>query len=754
METEVIISASNIGCLFNTELQDPTERNTTSLQGIWVRKLLIPKTGITVITGKSGSGKSTLLGLLSRMRAENIQEKNRELYVHQNNRKISLLTEPEAVRGSMGFVFQEAHLLKSVSVRANAELACRAIGVEPSSKRIKELADLFEIDHLLDKPASKLSGGQAQRLSVLRALAVDPDILICDEPTSSLDDVTASRLMGILKHWSEAHGKAILWVTHNIGQAAEYSDYLIQVDEGRLEVEHNGMPIDLRQLSTKQKYQVISGEKEMPEYQEITRNISRAQSTIETKNNSKHQNNRMSWSFALKLSFLDIYSKGADRTTLNYPAQLQSSGPSLYDNIEKRRWEKSKPLGNFELLAPFRMGLTWVYLLGFVVVCMLSICWFTGRAYFNDKLNAPEVSHFTLTSYSELPLNYEILGRFNKQIKLLASSETTSAFGRREFPLKNVFSSKDEKCRKPSRKDLIGIPILIYQKNEPLFLKTFNSPETQQNTIKVTKDVIRLLSQTTNSGETPNILCVDIFGKYAPFSMLLAPENVIPGSLDQTYFAAIDDESYRDFATLANGERFKNTSFNRFAIYFDQSNNKEILCLFGALDDENNCDVPATDVYKQLKINKDVFNQLGSLTMLSTTANVVFGLLLAGFLCVLSISTALAVSDYIKSNQKSLAVLKAFGANRRFLTSLTFSNSLILQINSVIVLFILFSICYFIYSFRWIDVSQFDQFLDLGLKNVLISLGMVFGLSTIVIIALVLNWIRRNEYVAETLQQV
>ena len=215
----------------------------------------------------------------------------------------------------------------------------------------------------------------------------------------------------------------------------------------------------------------------------------------------------------------------------------------------------------------------------------------------------------------------------------------------------------------------------------------------------------------------------------------------------------MSDETYRRLAAEIDGQRFQNTAFQRLAIYFNKSTNKKILCSFGAIS-ENQCKNSPLREYSSLKINKDVFKQLGSLTLISTTANIVFIALLISFLCVLSISISLAVSDYIRSNQKSLAVLKAFGASRLFLTSLIFTNSVILKANAALALVALYFLLIASYNYYGSDLVQINEFLDLSIKNILISIGIMFFLSSAMIIAIVLNWIRKNEYVAETLQQV
>lgn len=750
---DTLITARNVGCIYSDKISEKTEAKALSTKGIFVDSLAIPRVGITVITGKSGSGKSTLLGLLSRIREENAQSKNPLLKLHRKNGDVSLLKN-EDIKGTMGFVFQEPHLIKNITVEANAELAFKAIGKSVSGSQIKELAKLFEIDHLWYEPASTLSGGQAQRLSVLRALAVDPEILICDEPTSSLDDETANSLLKILSNWAKNHNKAILWVTHNLSQAAEYSDYLVKVVDGRVKIATNGLPYDLRRLSIEEKADILSDKA-------IAEEINSSETILQTGKSEKEKRNKKDFnlnlstfcSFVFKLSYLDIYFSNRRITSSQSNSESFGDSSPTGSGSSEAYWSSNKQSFFQKVLAPFRKSLSWVYLLGLVVISLLSICWFTGQTYFKEKLNSPEVTHFTLTSYSDLRLDYRTLQSFNKHVQNLTESKKAAVFGRREFPLQNVYWPKNDRCKRPSKRDFIGIPILVYQENEPLFLKSFKNLQQSSRTLFVTKDVFAKLPQVDEQNQKNSKICVEIFGKYKAFEVVETTNNVIPGSLDQTYFAAMSDETYRRLAAEIDGQRFQNTAFQRLAIYFSKSTNKKILCSFGAIS-ENQCENSPLKEYSSLKINKDVFKQLGSLTLISTTANIVFIALLISFLCVLSISISLAVSDYIRSNQKSLAVLKAFGASRLFLTSLIFTNSVILKANAALVLVALYFLLIASYNHYGGALIQINEFLDLSIKNILISVGIMFFLSSAMIIAIVLNWIRKNEYVAETLQQV
>jgi ABC-type multidrug transport system ATPase subunit len=124
---------------------------------------------------------------------------------------------------------------------------------------VDELVSEFELSEVIDQRSDTLSGGQAQRVAIVRALCINPDLLVCDEPTSSLDEETGKLLLNRIKVWADQNQKAVLWVTHNLEQAAEFSDYLINVKDGKLHVNEDGSPVDLSNLSYEERLLSIRG---------------------------------------------------------------------------------------------------------------------------------------------------------------------------------------------------------------------------------------------------------------------------------------------------------------------------------------------------------------------------------------------------------------------------------------------------------------------------------------------------------------
>lgn len=170
------------------------------------------------LIGPSGCGKSTLLRIVAGILEPSegvVRVEGRSAADAQRSHRI-------------GFVFQDAALLPWRSVRANVELLGELVGQEPSTRRRRatELLGLVGLGGKDDLRPGQLSGGMRQRASIARALAIDPAILLMDEPFSAVDEFQREQLNAELLHlWQEQHS-TVLFVTHNIEEAAFLSDYV------------------------------------------------------------------------------------------------------------------------------------------------------------------------------------------------------------------------------------------------------------------------------------------------------------------------------------------------------------------------------------------------------------------------------------------------------------------------------------------------------------------------------------------------
>lgn len=162
------------------------------------------------LLGKSGCGKSTLLQCIAGL----------EQY------------EQGDIRGnydSIGYVFQEDRLLNWKTVRNNIKLVLESNDIPESEhdERIDYYLSLVGLDHTKNKYPLELSGGMKQRVSIARALAVEPDVLLMDEPFSSLDEITARELRESFLEMIQKLDQSVLFVTHNVSEAVFLSDRII-----------------------------------------------------------------------------------------------------------------------------------------------------------------------------------------------------------------------------------------------------------------------------------------------------------------------------------------------------------------------------------------------------------------------------------------------------------------------------------------------------------------------------------------------
>lgn len=190
------------------------------------------------IVGKSGAGKSTLLNMITGV--DHLSEG--EVVIHANGSPVSVHKKKEDEialwRGqTLGIVFQSFQLLPMLTLVENITLPmdlCGNFSPKQSRQRALELLRLVEIEEHADKLPAFISGGQQQRVAIARALANDPPILIADEPTGSLDSVTAEHIFEVFEHLVTEQGKTIVMVTHDESLSPRFSRTL-RITDGELE---------------------------------------------------------------------------------------------------------------------------------------------------------------------------------------------------------------------------------------------------------------------------------------------------------------------------------------------------------------------------------------------------------------------------------------------------------------------------------------------------------------------------------------
>ena len=195
--------------------------------------LEIDKGDFLALMGPSGSGKTTLLNLLGGLNkptAGTVSVGGATLSSMSN----SQLSNWRATH--VGFIFQFYNLLPVLTARKNVELPLLLTNM--SGKERSRRADIaLEIVGLADRANHRpreLSGGQEQRVAIARAIVLDPELLLCDEPTGDLDRATADEILKLLQTLNTEHGKTIIMVTHD-AQAADYARHTLHMDKGKLE---------------------------------------------------------------------------------------------------------------------------------------------------------------------------------------------------------------------------------------------------------------------------------------------------------------------------------------------------------------------------------------------------------------------------------------------------------------------------------------------------------------------------------------
>jgi len=181
------------------------------------------------LIGPSGAGKSTLLKLMLGLLAPDAGE------VRLGGAPLD--PSDDAARRRCGFVVQGGGLFPHLSAEGNATLVARYLGWEPGriAARLEALRALTRLPAaVLERFPSELSGGQAQRVSLVRALFLDPALLLLDEPLGALDPITRAELQDDLRRVFADLGKTVVLVTHDLAEAAFFADRLVLLRAGRV----------------------------------------------------------------------------------------------------------------------------------------------------------------------------------------------------------------------------------------------------------------------------------------------------------------------------------------------------------------------------------------------------------------------------------------------------------------------------------------------------------------------------------------
>lgn len=227
------------------ELKDSTKKFKTGDTEIIANDALsfsVEKGELVVILGASGAGKSTLLNILGGM------DTNDSGQVIVDDHDISNYSNKQLItyrRYDVGFVFQFYNLVQNLTTKENVELASE-IAKDPLDP--EEVLKDVGLNERIDNFPTQLSGGEQQRVSIARAIAKNPKILLCDEPTGALDSQTGKQILQILQDRSRKEGATVIIVTHNAA-IAPIADRVIRMSDAKIsQVEKNDQPNNIADI--------------------------------------------------------------------------------------------------------------------------------------------------------------------------------------------------------------------------------------------------------------------------------------------------------------------------------------------------------------------------------------------------------------------------------------------------------------------------------------------------------------------------
>ena len=188
----------------------------------------LPDSGMVFVLGKSGSGKSTLLNLLGGLD----EFEGGEIFFE--NERISKFTKYDFYDyrcRHIGFVFQDFHLLEELTVEENVALVFDLESADYGDK-IQSSLQKVGMEKYASRYPRELSGGQKQRVAMARAIAKNPEVILCDEPTGNLDAENSRQILNLLKEFSKT--KLVIIVSHNVPDAENYADRILELRDGQI----------------------------------------------------------------------------------------------------------------------------------------------------------------------------------------------------------------------------------------------------------------------------------------------------------------------------------------------------------------------------------------------------------------------------------------------------------------------------------------------------------------------------------------
>lgn len=213
--------------LLMIQLQGVTKRY-GDRTALYPTDLTVPEGEVTALIGPSGCGKSTLIRMVLGL----IEPDGGKVLVAGS--EVTPASAQE-VRRKVGYVIQDGGLFPHLTARENVTLMASHLGLADADKRVAELLELTRMpSDALDRYPVELSGGQRQRVGLMRALMLRPKVLLLDEPLGALDPLVRAALQEDLKRVFGEDGLTVLFVTHDMGEAAFLGDRIVLLRDGRI----------------------------------------------------------------------------------------------------------------------------------------------------------------------------------------------------------------------------------------------------------------------------------------------------------------------------------------------------------------------------------------------------------------------------------------------------------------------------------------------------------------------------------------
>jgi putative ABC transport system ATP-binding protein len=202
----------------------------------------IEKGEFVVILGPSGAGKSTVLNILGGM---DTCDEGEIIVDGVDIAKFNSRQLTEYRRLDVGFVFQFYNLVPNLTAKENVELAAQIV---PNAKNAEDVLKSVGLGDRMDNFIAQLSGGEQQRVTIARAIAKNPKLLLCDEPTGALDSDTGKKILQLLQDVSRETGTTVVVITHNT-MIAPIADRVIRINDAKVRSEQlNEHPVDVSEI--------------------------------------------------------------------------------------------------------------------------------------------------------------------------------------------------------------------------------------------------------------------------------------------------------------------------------------------------------------------------------------------------------------------------------------------------------------------------------------------------------------------------